>query len=132
MNRDMLFPAFSTTADSILRKVRMLCGKSSKYRALTYTHTHHHHPQTTVKGGWSPHDREIPLRIEVPRVKGGWSPHDKEIPRRIEVPRNRSRNSKRYFPVMGAPAPFHIVNAFIRGRVVGWVSKTSSVYTDVY
>ena len=27
-------------------------------------------------------------------VKGGWSPHDREIPLRIEVPRNRSRNSK--------------------------------------
>jgi hypothetical protein len=28
-------------------------------------------------------------------VKGGWSPHDREIPLRIEVPRNRSRKSKR-------------------------------------
>ena len=28
-------------------------------------------------------------------MKGGWSPHDREIPLRIEVPRNRSRNSKK-------------------------------------
>jgi hypothetical protein len=28
-------------------------------------------------------------------VKGGWSPHDREIPLRIEVPRNRGRNSKK-------------------------------------
>jgi hypothetical protein len=27
-------------------------------------------------------------------VKGGWSPHDREIPLRIEVPRNRSRKYK--------------------------------------
>ena len=24
-----------------------------------------------VKGGWSPHDREIPLRIEIPRNRAG-------------------------------------------------------------
>jgi hypothetical protein len=31
-------------------------------------------------------------------VKGGWSPHDREIPLRIEVPRNRRRKSKRMPP----------------------------------
>ncbi len=28
-------------------------------------------------------------------LKGGWSPHDREIPLRIEVPRNTSRNPER-------------------------------------
>ncbi len=31
-------------------------------------------------------------------LKGGWSPHDREIPLRIEVPRNRGRKSKRMPP----------------------------------
>ncbi len=41
-------------------------------------------------------DREYDTNV-VP-VKGGWSPHDREIPLRIEVPRNRSRKPKRMPP----------------------------------
>jgi hypothetical protein len=35
------------------------------------------------------------VSVALSLLKGSWSPHDREIPLRIEVPRNRSRNSKK-------------------------------------
>jgi hypothetical protein len=48
-------------------------------------------------------------------VKGDWNPHDREIPLRIEVPRNRSRNSKKCCKQVGCAINKERYTAWQRG-----------------